>query len=302
MLGLRDPRQIERLLSLPKGACIVVLTGDRCPVPMLVRIPLLEINRSNLTREERERFMASSLEDLLPGVLPRYTGFVEERLEAVRRERDPSRLSYGAWKVFVRIADEPHATIEERCASLNMNRAEEETARKESMLKGYVCEAGSFGRGVTFFELTPKGRAFAERHNVPVRAFKSGVVHEALLVRVMRGISKVAPPTRWTAPGGATGAVQPDGYGLLPGGRAICVQINCQNKVDYEVRRLMDLCAIDHVDLVILVAPTKKAIAAVSLAIGKLWRDQIPQRYVLLSATECMEPDFDWMTVLEKCT
>jgi hypothetical protein len=300
LLGLRDPRQIDRVQGLGKGECIVSLTGDRCPVPLLIRIPLLEVNRSNLSREEREFFVTRSLEDQLPHVLPRFTGYIQEREDTERRERDPNRLSYAAWKAFTMIAEYPYETIEERCAALDMNRAEEETARKECLLKGYVCEAGSIGRGITFFQLTPKGLALAQQHYVRVHTFKSSVVHEALLRRVMRGISMAAPNTRWTKPQGATGSVQPDGYGLLSGGRAICVQINCQNKHDYEIRRLMDLCAIEHVDLALLVVPTKKAAASVSLIIDKMWKPEVPRRYVILSATECLEPDFDWVTLLER--
>jgi len=64
----------------------------------------------------------------------------------------------------------------------------------------------------------------------------------------------------------------------------------------------VDLCAIDHVDTVLLVAPTKKAATAISLAIRKQWREEVPERYVLLSATECLAPDFDWMTILKRPT
>ena len=301
LLGLRDPRQMERLQSLGKGECIVSLTGDRCSVPLLVRIPLLEIDRSNLTQQERKFFAARSLEDLLPNVRPRYASFIEERQEHVRRERDPNRLSMAAWRTFVRIAGNVEE-IEDRMAALGMNRGEEEVARKEGMAKGYVAEAGTFGRGIKFFELTPKGRAFAEAHNVPVRTFKSGVVHEAILQRVRRSLSKACPSIRWMASAGVTGSTQPDAYGVFHDGRAICIQIHCHNKIDYEVRKLMDLCAIEHVDLVLLVAPTKKAIAAMLLAIDRMWKKEVPRRCVLLSATECLANDFDWTTVLERST
>ena len=299
LLGLRDIRQTERLQSLGKGECIVSLTGDRCPVPLLVRIPLLEIDRSNLTQQEREFFAARSLEDLLPHVRLRYSGFIEERQEQVRRERDPNRLTMAAWRVFVRIADNVEK-IEDRMAALGMNRGEEEVARKECMDKGYVAKAGTFGQGIRFFELTPKGRAYAEAHNVPVRTFKSGVVHEAILQGVRRSLSKACPSIRWTTSAGVTGSTQPDAYGVFHDGQAICIQIHCHNKIDYEVRKLMDLCAIEHVDMVLLVAPTKKAIAAVSLAIDRMWKKEVPRRCVLLSATECLEADFDWMTLLER--
>ena len=302
LLGLRDLRQIEKLQGLAKGECIVTLTGDRCPVPLLVRVPQVAFDRRNLTSGERAAYTARSLVDLLPRVKPRYAGFTEESQATVRVEQDPNRLSPPAWRVFVRFADHPDETIEDRMAALDMNRGEEESARKESANKGYLVEAGTMGRGVKFFELTPKGRAYAEAHHVPVRTFKSGAVHEAILQHVRRALAKACPSVRWVAPSGATGSVQPDAYGLLRDGHTICIQVHCHNKTEYEVQRLMDLCAIDHVELVLLVTPTKKAAEAVSLALTARWRSEVPQRYVLLNATECCEPDFDWMGVLERST
>jgi len=302
LLGLMDRREAERIQNLGKGECVVVLTGDRCPAPLHLRLPKPSFDGRSLSRQEWEFYMARSLQDLLPGVIPRYAGFIEQRQEVKQHERDPNRLSYNAWRVFVHIADNPTVEIEERCGALGMNRGEEEAGRKEGMLKGYLQDAGTFGRGVKLFALTPKGLAFSEEHNVPVRKFKSSVLHEALLQRVMIGVSKALPRIRWTAPGGTTGGTQPDGYGLLPGGRALCLQIHWKNKDDYEVQRLMDLCRIEHVDLILLVAPTKKAVDAVELAISKQWRADVPKRYVLLSATDCLAPDFDWMTVMERPT
>jgi hypothetical protein len=302
LLGLGDRRQIEQLQALGKGECIITLTGDRCPTPLRLRLPKPQIDRRNLTREEREFCVSRSLEDQLPKVLPRYTGFTEERQAVKKRESDPNRLSRNAWRVFVHIADNPTAEIEERCSDLHLNRAEEESARREYINKGYVQEAGGYGRGIKLFELTQKGRAFAEEHNVPVRPFQSGVVHESLLDHVVRGISKAYPALRWTSATGAAGSTRPDHYGLFPGGRTICLQIHWRNEIDYEVGKLMDLCAIHHVDLVVLVAATKKAVAGISLEILKRWREEVPKRYVLLSATECLAPDFDWKRALETPT
>lgn len=146
LLGLRDPRQIEPLQSLAKGECIVTLTGDRCPTPLLVRTPKVTFDRRNLTQEEREFYMNRSFADLLPKVQPRYAGFIEQRQTGKRVERDPNRLSPSAWRVFVRIAGNVE-DIESRMAVLGMNRGEEEVARKECMTKSYVTKAGSLGRG-----------------------------------------------------------------------------------------------------------------------------------------------------------
>lgn len=298
LLGLADRRQRDALRSLGMGECIVALTGDRCPMPLRVRFSLPEIDRRNLTAKEREYYIARSLEGIL--AKPRFAGFIEQREEVKKRERDPNRLSEHAWKVFVRIAQYPHETIEERMAILNLNRAEEGTARSECDLKGCIKQAGTLGRGMKFFQLQFKGKEFAERSNVPVTKFKSGVVHEALLRRVMKGLSGACPSLAWTNPSGATGATQPDGYGLLPNGRVICVQVHCHNKRRYEVRKLKDLCRINHVDLVLMVVATQKARDALAMEISKQWKDGTPQKYVLLSATECLDRQFDWTSVLDK--
>ena len=299
LLGLHDRVQLERLRSLADGQCVVCLTGARCPTPLLIQVPQPPIDRRNLTAQEREFHIARSLADQLPRVLPRYAGFLEQRGETKRREKDPNALSIEALKVFARIAGHPEETIEQRMAVMIMNRAEEEAGRKECTRKGYVCEDGTIGHGVRFFAITPKGQAFA-RGRIPVVTFKSGTVHHVLLTVVKEGISKAAPDIRWVSPEGATGSVQPDAYGLFSDGRAICVQIHHRNKVEYEVARLADLCRINHVDAVIAVAPTKKAVAALSLAVGKQWPADVPMRPAFLSATDCLADGFDWTSVLQK--
>jgi len=167
LLGLRDPRQAERLQSLAKGECIVTLAGDRCPTPLLIRTPKVTFDRRNLTQEEQKFYMSRSLADLLSKVQPRYAGFIEQRQTGKRIERDPNRLSPSAWRVFVRIAGNAE-DIESRMVALGMNRGEEEVARKECMTKVYVAEAGTLGRGIKYFALTPRGLAYAEEHSVPV--------------------------------------------------------------------------------------------------------------------------------------
>jgi hypothetical protein len=300
LLGLRDNREVERLRRLAPGEAIVAMSGSRLPAPLLVQFPLPDIDRSNLTRPEREFYTRRALEDQIPNVKPRYTGFLEERQEVKQRERDPNRLSANAWRVFARIAQYPYETIEDRMVALNLNRGEENAGRKEPEHKGFIAEAGTYGRGIVVCELTPKGRAFAEQHNIPVHTYKSGAVHEALLRRTMRALSKASSGLRWVSPSGATGPVQPDAYGLFTDGQALCVQIHYRNKLDYEIKRLIDLCKIDHVDLVLFVAPTKKAVEAASSVIGERWRDEVPRRYVLTSATECLVEGFDWVGLLER--
>ncbi|MFO8015228.1 MAG: hypothetical protein R6X20_18245 [Phycisphaerae bacterium] len=78
------------------------------------------------------------------------------------------------------------------------------------------------------------------------------------------------------------------------------MQIHYRNKLDYEIKRLMDLCKIDHIDFVLFVAPTKKAVEAASSVIAERWQDDVPRRYVLTSATECLREDFDWVGLLER--
>ena len=228
LLGLTQQRELEILQTLGKGECIVVLSGNRCPHPLRLQLPRPAFDQRNLTRKERKFHIDRSLKDLLPDVRPRYSGYITELRDVKDRERDPNRLSRPAWRVFVRIADRPYETIEERMAALTLDRAEEISARKECQAKGYLSSAGTVGQGVRFFQLTPKGDAFAQQHNVPIRRFKSGIVHEALLRRTMQALSKACPSLRWTSPAGATGAIQPDAYGVSGTGNALCLQIHCQ--------------------------------------------------------------------------
>jgi hypothetical protein len=282
LLGLRDRHELEWLQNLGIGECIVSLTGNRIRTPVHLRIPQLDIDRSNLTKQERQYHIRRSLDDLKQGFLPRFTGYIEQSQDTKQRERDPSRLSKPAWRVF------------------GMDRGEEEAARRECGRKGYIGEAGTFGRGIKFFYLLPKGTEFANRHNIPVTKFKSGVVHQAMLRRAKERISKACPSVRWVSPDGATGSIQPDAYGLLSDGTAVCIQIHHMNKTSYEIKALMELCKIEHVDIIVLIGPTNKAVASMRTQISKSWKDDIPKRYTLLSATECFGEDFDWVTIFEK--
>ena len=124
------------------------------------------------------------------------------------RERDPNRLSRPAWKFFVRLADNPAEQIEERCLALHWIRDEEIAARKECDRKGYIRQAGTLGHNTAFFELTPKGVEFAQKHNVPIRRFKSGVVHEYLLAQVRTELLRACPDIRWVDPAGATARIR----------------------------------------------------------------------------------------------
>lgn len=295
LLGLREREQVEMLGSLGKGECIVVLTGDRCPVPLHVRIPDPAVDRSNLNAKEREFYERRSLRDQLPNVKPRFVGFAEVK----KRESDPSRLSMNAWRVFVRIVGYPPETIMERCVSLGLNRNEEKTARDEARAKGYLKPAGTFGRGIKFFSPTAKGIDFANKNNVPVRKFKSGVVHEYLLHHVKASLGRSCPGLKWKKPAGATGSVQPDAYGLFADGTAMCVEISVKNKPTYEVKRLLQLCSIDHIDIVVVVAPTDKGATALESVFSAEWEPGVPKRYRVVSATRCLESDCDWMPTLE---
>ena len=262
-------------------------------------MPDLGIDRSNLSQQERELYTKRSLSDMLPGVVPRYPGYAERRREVKQREQDPNRLSKNAYRVFTAVAAGPK-TIEHLCRNLNLNRAEEGAARGECMRKGYMAEAGTVAHGVKLFDLTPKGEHFADEHNIPRRKYKSGVVHEFLLEGVKEGLGAACPGLRWLRAAGVTGLVQPDAYGLFTGGEAICVQINCKNRLDYEVDRLMALCSLEHVQIVLLVAPTMKQVVSLSLLIDKKWKQDVPAKYRLLSATECLADGFDWTTVLQR--
>jgi hypothetical protein len=298
LLGITDRRQIEQLRHLRRGECVVSVPGDRLSNPTRLIVPNVLINRRNLSIKERRHYVQRSLADLRAGFRPRHRGFIEQYIEVRQRERDPNRLSKPAWRVFVTICGKPDQTIEERCAALGIERSEEEAGRRECKNKGYLAEAGTLGKSMKFFKPSPKGISYANVHNVPIRHFKSSVPHEFMLNRTKESIERVYPDIRWISRSGATGSVQADGYGVLPDGLTVCVQIHYHNKLNYEINRLMDLCSIDPVDRVLFIAPTKKAITAAKKAISKSWKDGVPRRYSLISANQCLNRDFDWTTVL----
>jgi hypothetical protein len=215
----------------------------------------------------------------------------------------PDELAGDALLVMVRICEAPAETIEDRCTALGMDRAREFRARGELDGRGLVAEAPQAVGGKTkFFVPTDKGVAWAERHKIRVKRYKSGVVHEYLLNQVQRRIGAVAPNWRFqrSSSVGRDQGLQPDLLVLAPEGQRIVIEICCNN-LDYDAENLAAEAAIADVDRVVAVTPDNRTAKRLESALAKAAERANTDRQnkvAILNAGKCLGTNFDWEAVL----
>ena len=77
----------------------------------------------------------------------------------------------------------------------------------------------------------------------------------------------------------------------------------CSN-LDYDAQNPVKETTIEGVDMVLAVTPNRLLKEALERAVEKCRQGQDaaqqPKPLILLDAGECLEPDFDWMNILER--
>jgi len=212
--------------------------------------------------------------------------------------------------VFSRIAERPWERIEDRMDALGLDRESEGDARAKSGARGLIAFAGTVGAKNRLFELTPRGRAFAEEKGLTIaRLGKGSVVHEAIVEYVQRSLGRHSPSFRFQRTGAAstTVGVQPDLLLVMPGGGRVPIQACHRNQPGDEANALMKLHSLaqlgvgdaNRVDFVIAIAASKRHRAAVQRALEEKNGGRMPERIVLLDFDTVIDAGFDWASVFE---
>ncbi|MGB2754289.1 MAG: hypothetical protein WBD75_08070 [Phycisphaerae bacterium] len=225
--------------------------------------------------------------------------------EAVVHE--PSKalsLSGDALKVFMRLAEHPDELIPERCDALGMDRAREVRARKIVESKGFaVALEETLGKRIKFYQLTDKGVAWAREHNIKVKEYKSGPLHEYLLNQIEKAIGTVSPKLSFqrNSPIAREHGLEPDSVLHLPGGQRVIIEVCCNN-LDYDARNIVREMQIDGVDYVLAIAANQRLKKSLSEAVERHREanDAPMAPFVLLDAGECLSTTFDWANVLKR--
>ena len=217
----------------------------------------------------------------------------------------PDELAGDALFVMTRICGSPADSIDERCQVLRMDRAREFRARGELDGRGLIAQVPqTIGGKIKFFRPTDKGIAWAERHKIRVKKFKSGIVHEYLLTEVERHIGAVGPGWRLQRNSSIARdqGLQPDLLVLGPEGERIIVEVCCNN-LDYDAENILAEAVIPDVDRVVAVTPDRRTMDGLCEALKKApvssqrdWRTSV----TVLQAAKCLAPAFDWAGLLAR--
>lgn len=213
-------------------------------------------------------------------------------------------------RVYARIASQLWETIEDRMDGLGLDRESEGDARAKLESRGLIAFAGKVGCKRRLFELTARGRELAGAMGLSVaKQGKGSTVHESIVYYTQRSLGRHSAAFRFQRAGVSSGlsGVQPDLLLVLPSGGRIPIQACCNNQPAYEAAALLRLCKLsqlgpgdaDKVDFVLAVAVNKHHRDAVERALKRQNNGNLPGRLALLDFDMVVNPEFDWVSVLE---
>ncbi|MFB0553068.1 MAG: hypothetical protein ACETWQ_07110 [Phycisphaerae bacterium] len=222
---------------------------------------------------------------------------------AATRMLAPDDLAGDVLLVMVRICEAPAESIEQRCTTLRIDRAREFRARAELDARGLISKLEqTIGGKIRFFQPTDKGVAWAQKRNLRIKKFKSGVVHEYLLCQVEKRIGLVG--TKWRLQRNSSVArdqgLQPDLLVLEPAGGRFIVEICCSS-INYDATNTLIEAEIPGIDKVIAITPDKKTKRILEEALKKNSEDlseDWQKSITLLDAAHCLVENFDWTDTL----
>jgi len=224
--------------------------------------------------------------------------------EAVHAPAPELAITGDSLKVFMRLAEHSDELIPDRCDALGMDRAREVRGRKVLEAKGFVAALEqTLGKRIKFYQLTDKGIAWARQHNIKVKEYKSGPLHEYLLNQVEKAIGTVSPKFSFqrNSPIAREHGLEPDSVLHLPGGQRVIIEICCNNP-DYDARNIVREMQIDGVDYVLAIAANQRLKKSLREAVERHREanDAPMAPFVLLDAGECLSTTFDWANVLKR--
>ncbi len=295
-MGL-DREQAETIASLEQRRAVVHYTLH--PTPFAIEIPLMDFPakpQDSQLRQQAEGLLSQIKWTEQHGRSPQKTFASSARILA------PDDLAGDALLVMVRICQEPAEPIEQRCEVLRMERAREFRARAELDAKGLIVQAEqTVGGKIKLFQTSEKGEAWAQKRNIHIKKFKSGIVHEYLLCQVEKRIGLLGP--KWRLQRNSSVArdqgLQPDLLVMGPGGKRIIVEVRCNN-FDYDARNILIEANSFEIDHLVAVTPDKQTKRKLDQALKDSSQDtdkDWQRRITTLDAGECLAAGFDWARV-----
>ncbi len=294
-MGL-DRKQAEAISTMEPRKAVVHYTLH--PTPFAIEIP--EINLPAKPQESELRRQAEEY-------LSKSQWIVHEIAGSKTKMLAPDDLTGDALLVMMRICKEPSDTIDQRCEILRIDRAREFRARAELDARGLISKVEqTIGGKIKFFQPTDKGTEWAQKRDIRVKKFKSGIVHEYLLCQIERNIGITNSKLRLQRNSSIAHeqGLQPDLLVMERDGGRIIVEICCNN-FDYDAKNILTEAEVPGVDHVIAVTPDKQTKKLLRKALRKNAEesDQVLQKSVtVLDASECLTNKFDWSALLAECT
>ena len=292
-----ERKQVEAIAALQPRRAVVQYT--LLPTPFMIEVPQMDF-----PAKPQGTSLLKHTGELLSKTQFSYYDGKSERVTATKAKiLAPDDLTGDTLLVMVRICEEPAELIEQRCSVLRMDRAKEFRARAELDARGLIAQVEQTIAGKTkFFQPTDKGIAWAQKRNIHVKKFKSGIIHEYILCQVEKRIGLIGP--QWRLQRNSSVArdkgLQPDLLVMEPGGKRIIVEICCNN-FDYDTKNILSEATIPEIDRVVAVTPDNKAKQSLEEALKKnshgLNGNQ-QKSVVLLDAGECLADQFNWTAVL----
>jgi len=298
-MGL-DRKQAEAISTMEPRKAVVHYTLH--PTPFAIEIPEISFPvkpQESELRRHAEEFLSKSQWS--------YHKDNGQIAQSKTKMFAPDDLAGDALLVMMRICREPADTIEQRCEALQMDRAREFRARAELDARGLISEIEQTISGkIKFFNPTDKGIEWAQKRDIHIKKFKSGIVHEYLLCQIEKNIGTTDSKLRLQRNSSIAHdyGLQPDLLVKKPEGGRIIVEICCNN-LDYDAKNILTEAEVPGVDHVIAITPDKRTKKLLLQALRKNAEGstRISQKLVkVLDASECLADKFDWSALLAECT
>jgi hypothetical protein len=295
-MGL-DKKQTEFITTLEPRQALVQYALH--PTPFVIEVPQLKFPK----KPKHPQLYQQAHEVLLKTTWTEQEDEGQQIMSSTAKLLSPDDLAGDVLLVMVRICQEPAESIEQRCEILRMDRSREGRARDELCDRGLISqEEQSIGGKTLFFQPTEKGIAWAQKRNIKIKKFKSGIVHEYILCCVERGIGSIGP--KWRLQRNSCIAkdqdLQPDLLILEPSGKRFIIEVCCSN-ISYDAENILIEAAIPGIDRLIAITPDKKTKNFLEQALKDNRMDSFEdwqKSITLLDAGHCLKDKFDWTKAL----
>lgn len=313
-MGL-DRTQAEGLAEMPPRRAVVQTA--RIPKPFLLNVVEIPERQRPSAEElgEREKGSLEMLDYELPDVDVSQVLLGQEKKKEDRGA--DSAIRGDLYKVLARICERPYELIEERIEDLGFDRAREYRARRALEKLGMIALGDKAGAKLLLYVPTAKGIQWARNLGLIVHQYKSGIAHEMVARKVRESLGKFSSRISFVSEGKGLGVsqIQPDLLAKIRGidgdtSRRVAIQVSSTNRAEYEARRALELCKVEQIDMVVVIAKNKRTGNAIERNIGELQAKPqegegalvstktIEARVRVLDFEACMDAAYDWNWIM----